>query len=168
MTTKHPPPPPIVDSAKMLYYAVNDDDVRFTDRIHLIVDGERLGEVPCLAICRNYHRPGDVLLLFCDSNWESKGVIAFDSVEAAKAKAELGYQGIGRKWVDTAFSKEEVDRFLREEYEVDPATEWWKVCCSFCGKENSEVTSMLAGKDARICDECIKEFYRLITERGSV
>ncbi|MDB5978771.1 MAG: putative integron cassette protein, partial [Nevskia sp.] len=91
-----PAPPPIIDSARTLCYAVCDHDVVFTDRIMLIVGSERLGEVSHLAICRNYRAPNDILLLFCDSNWESKGVIAFDSIEAAKAKAEIGYRGISK------------------------------------------------------------------------
>ena len=120
------PAPPIIDSARTLYYAVTDGDVLFTNRIHLIVGGERLGEVPCLAICQNYRKPADILLFFCDSNWESQGVIALGSVEAAKAKAETGYPGISRKWVHAEAPKKELDRFLREEYQVDPETEWWK------------------------------------------
>jgi hypothetical protein len=157
-------PPPIIDSARTLCYAVNDDDVLFTNRIHLIVGSERLGEVPHLAICQNYGSPGDILLLFCDASWESKGVIAFDSIEAAKAKAESGYQGISGKWVDVETSKEEIDRFLRDEYQVDPETEWWKVCCSFCGKEDTETTGMLASNKANICYECVKDFYTYVTE----
>ena len=155
-------PPPVIDSAKTLCYAINDSDVVFTDRIHLIVGGERLGEVPRLAICENYGKPDDILLLFCDENWESKGVIGFDSIEAAKAKAEIGYQGISAKWVDLKAPKDELDRFLREEYEVDPDTEWWKVVCSFCGKEDSETSGMLAGERAKICFECVKEFYKYV------
>jgi hypothetical protein len=162
------PPPPIIDSAKTLCYAINDEEVLFTDRIHLIVGGERLGEVPHLAICENYCIPGDILLLFCDANWESKGVIAFDSVEAAKAKAETGYQGISGKWVDLETSKEELDRFLREEYQADPETEWWRICCSFCGKEDSEVSGMLASDNAKICYECVKEFYKYVTEKTNL
>jgi ClpX C4-type zinc finger len=157
-------PPPIIDSARTLCYAVNDDDVLFTNRIHLIVGSERLGEVPHLAICQNYGSPGDILLLFCDASWESKGVIAFDSIEAAKAKAESGYQGISGKWVDVETSKEEIDRFLRDEYQVDPETEWWKVCCSFRGKEDTETTGMLASNKANICYECVKDFYTYVTE----
>jgi hypothetical protein len=164
----HTPPPPIIDSARTICYAVKDDDVVFTNRIHLIVGGERVGEVSHLAICHNYSNPDDFLLLLCDADWESKGVIGFDSVEAAKAKAERGYEGISRKWVDVEASKEELDRFLREEYEVDPDTEWWRTFCSFCGKEDTETTGLLASGNAKICYECVKEFYKLVTvERDS-
>ena len=157
-------PPPIIDSARTLCYAVNDKDVLFTNLIHLIVGEERLGEVPHLAICQNYCSPSDILLLFCDANWDSKGVIAFDSVDAAKAKAESGYQGISRKWVDVETSKEEINRFLRDIYQVDPETEWWRVCCSFCGKEDTETSGMIASNNAKICYECVKEFYTYTTK----
>lgn len=44
-------PPPIIDSMRTLWFAHVDDEVIFTNRIHLLVDGERLGRVDCLAIC---------------------------------------------------------------------------------------------------------------------
>jgi hypothetical protein len=153
-------PPPVLHSARTIWYAVKDEDIVFTDRIDLYVDGERLGEVPCLAICENYSKRNEIILEFCDLEWNSKGVIAFQTVEEAKAKAERGYQGISAKWINAEASKEEVDRYLREVYEVDPDTEWWQTSCSFCGKEDVAV----AGKDARICEDCIKECYRIITE----
>lgn len=108
--------------------------------------------------------PDDILLMFCDLNWECKGVIAFKSIEAAKAKAEIGYKGISGKWIDAVFSKEEINLYLRDVYQVDPETEWWKVCCSFCGKEDAVVTRMLASNSAKICNECVMEFHRFITK----
>jgi len=87
-------PPPIIDSARVLEYAQVGQDIQYTGRIHLIVDGERLGAVPNLAICSNYHIPGDILLLFCDEEWISKGCIAFSTIEEARIKAERGYPGI--------------------------------------------------------------------------
>jgi len=157
-------PPPVIDSARTICYAVIDDNVVFTDRICLSVDGEKLGEVPCLAICENYYIPGDVLLLFCDSDWNSKGAIAFKSVEEAKSKAEKGYQGISTIWVEANFSKEETDKYLREVYRVDPDTKWWVIRCSFCGEDDVE---MLTSEDAQICHKCIKQFYKMITEENN-
>ncbi len=60
-------PPPIIDSARVLEYATVSADMEYTERIHLIVGGERLGRVPNLAIGQNYYGPGDMLLLFCDA-----------------------------------------------------------------------------------------------------
>jgi hypothetical protein len=152
-------PPPVLDSARILWYAVKDEEVIFTDRINLYVGEERLGEVPCLAICENYCEPNDVLLLFCDTEWNCKGVISLKTVEEAKAKAEKGYEGISAKWIHSGASQEEVDKYLREVYEVNPDTERWKTCCSFCGEEDA---GMLAGENALICDDCIKKFYRIL------
>lgn len=161
-----PAPPPIIDSARTLCYAICDHDVAFTDRITLIVGRERLGEVSHLAICRNYSMPDDILLLFCDSSWESKSVIACDSIEAAKAQAEVGYKWISKKWMEMESSKQEIDRFLREVYEVDPDTEWWKSIYSFCGKEDRDTDGMLSSDNAVICYACIREFHKCITEGG--
>jgi hypothetical protein len=89
-----PPPPPVIDSARTLLTAVIDADVVYTDRIHLIVAGQRLGPVACLAICESYGEPRDILLLFCDADWQSKGVIAFKTVDEARARAEIGYRAL--------------------------------------------------------------------------
>lgn len=156
------PPPPVIDSMRTLWFAVVDNEVTYTDRIHLIVGGERLGKVECLAICLNYSIPGDFVLCFCDSRWQCKGVIAYQSVDEAKAKAEIGYSGIGEKWQAHTASQDEVDAFLREEYDVDPKTEWWKTECSFCGKDIPDVDGILGGKSAHICYGCIREFYEHI------
>jgi hypothetical protein len=161
------PSPPIIDSMRTLWFAHVDEEVVFTNRIHLLVDGERLGRVDCLAICLNYCVPGDYVLCFCDSEWQVRGVIAYGSVDEAKAGAERGYNGIKRKWQADTTSESEVQRFLREEYEVDPTTEWWKTECSFCGKDLPDVAGMLAGKNAHICYECVENFYAHIQKETS-
>jgi hypothetical protein len=152
-------PPPIIDSMRTLWFAHVDDEVVFTNRIHLLVDGERLGRVDCLAICLNYSVPGDFVLCFCDSRWQCAGVIAYKSVEEAKAAAETGYSGISAKWQADTTPEAEVHRYLREEYEVDPTTEWWKTECSFCGRDLPDVEGILAGKNAQICYDCVREFF---------
>lgn len=122
-------PPPVIDSTRLLAFAYNDDDVEYTDRIdlHVGVEGkmERMGEMPCLAICSNYAVPHDILLLFCNSDWESQGVIACTSVDEARLRFERGYRGISQKWQQSPYSDEEVDDYLRDVYEVDPNAEWW-------------------------------------------
>ena len=161
-------PPPVIHSARTILYAVNDNSVQFTGRINLFVgdDLEKLGEMPLLAICENYCSPGDILLFFCNYEWEPQGTIGFESVEAAKKKAEVGYKGINKKWVNAEASKDDLDKFLREVYEVDPDTEWWKIECAFCGKDDSEVDRMLGSGNEKtyICDNCIKTLYEIINE----
>ena len=72
--------PPVIVSSLLLEFAFNDESVRFTDRIALYVgnngDLQRLGEVPNLAICRSFANADEYLLFFCNSNWESAGVIS--------------------------------------------------------------------------------------------
>jgi hypothetical protein len=161
--TAIPIPPPVIDSARLIAYATTDHDVEFTDRITLIVgEGERLGRVPCLAICLNYYVSGDVLLMFCDDAWNCKGVIAFTSVDEAKARAELGYKGIARKWVPAPYSDEDVATFLRDVYEVDPNAEWWKTLCSFCGEEVEG--QCISTARATICAKCVANFHELLQQ----
>ncbi len=164
-------PPPVIHSARTLFYAVNDDSVEFTGRINLFVGDnlEKLGEMPLLAICANYCSSGDILLFFCNKEWEPQGTIGLESAEAAKEKAEVGYKGISNKWVNAEASKDELNRFLREEYEVDPDSEWWKVECAFCGKDESEVDRMLGSinENTYICGNCIRALYEFINEESN-
>src|SRR5688572_969828 len=87
----HSVPPPVIDSARVLAFANVPDDVQYTGRTHLNVGGEWIGRVANLAICRNYCKPDDILLLFCDEAWASQGCIPFASIEEARLKAEAGY-----------------------------------------------------------------------------
>lgn len=150
-------PPPIIDSARVLFYATVSDDMEYTERIHLYVGGERLGRVPNLAICRNYYIPEDVLLLFCDADWNSQGVIAFTTVEEAKLKAERGYPAIAGRWLPTPHDQSAVDEFLRNEYEVDPKSEWWRHRCSFCREDVTK--QMISSGSATICSACVDSFH---------
>ena len=98
-------PPELLDSAKVLEYAVVDDSVTFTGKLHLFHDGERVGPVPCLAICRDPNFD-ELLLLHCDSSWNvlagqiwnSPGASPVTTVDEVKRRAEIYYSGIGRKW----------------------------------------------------------------------
>ncbi|MEW5757530.1 MAG: ClpX C4-type zinc finger protein [Pseudomonadota bacterium] len=164
-------PPPIIDSARVIVFAFNDTEVKYTDKIELHIGDEdggfqRLGEVPQLAIARPYNNPGEVLLMFCNASWQAKGVIAFTNIEEAKIKAERGYQGITDKWKYSPYSEEEINNFLRDEYEVDPRSEWWTTICSFCGKKGSELESVLVGKYASICKNCVLSFYKVFNENA--
>jgi len=162
-------PPPVIDSAKLICFAPNDADVTFTDRISLYVGGcgeelEPIGEVPNLSITQPYYEPKNFLLMFCNSDWTVKGVIAFTSVEEAKIKAERGYTGITSKWRDSPYSDEDIRDFLRDEYEVDPNSEWWAEYCSFCGRESNDVKQMIQSQKAQICNFCISQFYEGLKE----
>jgi hypothetical protein len=158
-------PPPVIDSAKLLAYAVVDSDVEYTDRICLFVGEERLGRVSRLAITSNYVVPEDILLEFCDDEWNCKGVIAHKSIDEAKAQAERGYRGISSKWMPSPYTEDQVAEYLRDSYGVDPTTEWWKNFCSFCGEDITE-GRVVASRRAAICEKCIATFYAELQRRG--
>ncbi len=160
--------PPVIDSCKVLFYADTTSDVEFTDRINLHVgslDGEfnRVREQPYLIIAQPYSNENEYLLMFCSSSWETVGVINFASLNEAKLKAEKGYKGISEKWRSSPFSEKEILNYLRDEYEVDPGSEWWKDECSFCEK-SSELEMLIKGARASICKGCIDSFASEINE----
>jgi hypothetical protein len=98
-------PPPVLDSARVLEFAVLDESVRFTGKLHLSHGDVRIGAVPGLAICRD---PGvDGLLLFhCDENWNVVAAQIWNNpdrptiatVDEVKERAEKYYSGISSKW----------------------------------------------------------------------
>ena len=161
-------PPPIIDCSKVILFAKNDDDVEYTDRIDLHVGGksgfERIGELPHLVISEPYNWPDTYLLMFCDEDWVVKGVLNYTTIDEAKIKAERGYKGISEKWQECPYDEESRNDFLRDEYEVDPKSEWWTSICSFCGRKDSEFKSILVGKYASICKECVASFYKAFNE----
>ena len=118
-------PPPIIDSALVLAFAHVSEEIAFSGETHLHAFGKWVGRVANLAICRNYGEPNDILLLFCDSDWNSEGCIPFNSIDEAKFEAEKDYSGIETKWVNLPHNDEAIADFLRNDYGVDPKTEWW-------------------------------------------
>jgi hypothetical protein len=99
-------PPAVLDGAEVLEYAIVDDSVRFTGRLHLYHGDNRIGPVPRLAICKDPDMP-ELLLFHCDSSWNVLGaqiwnspdVPAITSVDQVKEKAESFYKGISEKWI---------------------------------------------------------------------
>lgn len=150
-------PPPVIDSARLLAYAITDDAVKFTNKIKLFVDGQRLGEVPKLAICEALDADKQILLFFCDEQWEPLGTIAVPSVEDAKRKAEVGYEGISAKWIDSKTSVQDAEKYL-EEY----GSAFDKAQCTFCKKPSRDVGRLYGTEEALICNECIEEFYKYV------
>lgn len=86
-----------MDGATVLEYAIVDDSVTFTGRLHLYHGGKRVGPVPCLAICKNLDMD-ELLLLHCDTSWSVQGAQiwnapgkpAVTSVEESKAESRRG------------------------------------------------------------------------------
>jgi len=96
--------------------------------------------------------------MFCNEEWEVVGVIDFTTIDEAKIKAERGYSGISKKWMESPYDDETINDFIRNEYEVDPGAKWWSTICSFCGQQDLEVEQILVGKYACICQNCVIEF----------
>jgi hypothetical protein len=120
-----PPLVPVIDCARLLHHAIVDGTVQFAGRTLLFVDGNELGQVPCLAICEN-KKLSEVLLFHCDSEWNGLGCSAHPSVAESKARAERTYVGISARWVDAGISERTADAFLDEQFGNER--------CSFCGK----------------------------------
>lgn len=89
------------DDRALLWYAVLDDSVGcMTGHSLFFVDGKEIGKVPCLAICQDSHSHL-FTLYYCDRDWKPVGVAPnYQSVDAAKHRAERIYPGSAAHWVE--------------------------------------------------------------------
>jgi hypothetical protein len=141
----------------VLEYAAIDGSVRFTGRSTLFVGGKPLGAVPRLAICQNMGETPETFLFHCDDSWNVLGAGAFTSVEVARERAEYAYEGVSAKWRQSSYSLEEAERYLAES--------WGEHRCAFCGKTPNQVQVLVQGRTgARICDLCVAEMQRTLSE----
>ena len=143
-------PPPVLDCARVLEYAILNDSVSFSGKTLLFVDGKELDRVPCLAICQNLNE-AEVLLFHCDSAWTVLGIGGYDTVSAAKSRAERIYPGVSSCWVQAHVSEGEASKYLDEM--------WGDQRCSFCGKRPDEVGQIFGRGKSYVCSNCISEFY---------
>ena len=92
-------PPPELTGANVLEFAIIDATVTH-DPLgpYMVVDGVRLGSVPCLVIARNQYAPSDVLLFFCDAEWDVLAAAGYETVAEAKVRADKEYRGIHSLW----------------------------------------------------------------------
>ena len=92
-------PPKELDGAAVIYYVVLSEKHRRTGACRHFVDGQLMGPVPALAICR-YDGEDAAYLFHCGDGW---GVITddlFASVEDALEQAAIQYEGLDRgDWV---------------------------------------------------------------------
>jgi len=114
-------PPPVLDDARVLEYAIVDETVEYTGRLHLYANDERIGSVPRLAICEHLVN-ADLLLVHCDEEWEVLAVQAWNgpaasptsSVDDIKRRAEDFYRGISAKWIALGASLEEAKAYYED------------------------------------------------------
>ena len=150
------PPPPIicVNDRILVQYAVLNEAVGFNSGHHLMFVGDKeIGRVPCLAICRD-RDSARFFLYFCGKDWSMVGVASYDTVAAAKQRAERIYPGSSGCWAEAHFTEEDRERFLEEK------NSWTR--CSFCGKRDDGrlFSETFEGNGtARICGNCVREFY---------
>jgi hypothetical protein len=138
-------PPPVLDCVRVLHYAVLDTTIKFSGRSLLFVDGEKVGAVPCLAICEDKKTLG-ALLFHCTIDWRVLGCSAHKTVSEAKARAESVYNGVSSRWVNANVSLEAAEAYLNELFANER--------CSLCGKRANEVDTLIQNGAALVCDRC--------------
>ena len=138
-------PPPIVASSKVIAFATVDKSViRVRDDL-LYVGGKPLGLVPKLTICI-YPHESEYHLFFCDDEWNVLGCSTHDSVETAKRRAEKEYRGLMARW-----------QLFHHEDEAAVDRHCLEPLCSFCGRSFREFKRMIDRKNARICEDCVRD-----------
>jgi len=165
MSSPLPPsaPPPVLAGARVLEYAIVDETVVFTGRLHLYSGNERIGRVPRLAICREFD-DGQYLLVHCGEDWEALGVQAWNgplargpaSVDEVKQRAESYYAGLSSRWIRLEVSLEDAEAYHEAQER--------EFICSFCGRGPHELPSVFRGGNATICGDCVRELYRMLDE----
>jgi hypothetical protein len=97
-----PPQTIMLNDSALLCHAVLDESVGYTVGHGLFfVDGKEIGKVPRLAICKD-KASGLFTLYYCDKDWNPLGVATnYQSVDAAKHRAERIYPGSSTRWIDS-------------------------------------------------------------------
>jgi len=143
-----------VNDDVLVEYAILNEDVGFNAGHRLMFVGDKeIGRVPCLAICRDKDST-QFFLYFCNSDWNMIGVTSYDTIAAAKRRAELIYPGSSACWAVSGFTEEDRERFIEDR------NAWTR--CSFCGKRDDErlFSETFEGTGTvRICGNCVREFY---------
>lgn len=151
-----PLPPDVIASAIVLEFAIVGEGMPYKN-MGLYVGAEPLGAVPALAICQDPDGPG-VLLFFCNEGWGAVCAADHPDLAAAKADAESMYAGITALWQSKTAPQSEAEKAAKLE------AYWDGVKCSFCGARPDQVTKIVQGEDAYICDKCVKEFVEQVKE----
>jgi len=149
------PPPPALASAPVLEYAVLDESVGYSGQSRAFVDGRDTERVSRLAVGAAPEK-GEALLFHCTEDWRILATGRYASPALAKARAEQTYPGVSRCWVSRAGS--------REEWAAPPGAGPSEFNCSFCGRGPDQVRNLIAHGDSRICNLCVAEFTRRITD----
>lgn len=148
-------PPPVLANARVLEYAALGKNVSYSGHSSLFVGGKELGPVPCLAICQPFDGT-ETLILHCDSSWNVLGIAGYTSVAEAKKHAERIYPGVSARWTKSHVTDAEARRHRKEQS--------GDLRCSFCGKRPEEVKQLIEKGGVHICDSCVIELHRMLSE----
>ena len=103
----------MVNDLLLLHYAMLNDSVGFNAGHRLMFrDGVEIGRVPCLAICQDKDSP-QFMLYYCDGDWKPLGIASYDSVDAAKSRAERIYPGSIACWTQAQLLRRIPSVFLK-------------------------------------------------------
>jgi len=127
-----------------------DASIPYLARSSLYVDGELLGRVPALAICKNLGTDIGPLLFHCDEQWNVLGTSGAETVETTVEAAERNYPGLRAHWVWVNTSPEAALAY----YDAN-----FRGRCSFCGKRAFEVNGLVESKASCICRGCVEDFF---------
>ncbi len=91
-------PPTTLDGATVVCWSPIDERHAFTGRTSHSVDGQPIGPMCALAVCRY---PGEdcVYLFGCDANWTVVADTWHETIDEAVRQAELEYEGVAATWV---------------------------------------------------------------------
>ena len=142
----------MIGAARLLEYAIIDSSVVFTACQALYVDGNLLGPVPQLAICRDLSNE-EIQLFHCDKKWNVLGVSGCGTLREIEKTAERGYRGLSGKWLVSPYSEEDLNRYME--------VHWGKQRCSFCGRWPWQLQKLFVGADVGICNDCVDSFHAI-------
>ena len=150
-------PPVVLAGGLVEQFAVIERTVTFRGQGMVFTGDVAVGSVPRLALLR--HRR-EILLVLCDRRWEPIAIGGGGAtIRAVKSRAERMYQGVGRLWRPTDYTRAQA-RAVREREMKQPG-----YSCSVCRKPWYEVRQIItAGKPiVSLCDKCVREMHALLS-----
>lgn len=137
-----------------LHYAVVPPSIPFINDGRFWSGDRLVKRAPRLAITQDRVRKR-VELQFCDSRWRILSGMSAPSVTEAKRIAEQFYPGLDVYWIDLKINAGAADRYMKRLRREQG--------CSFCNRAPGEHgVSQLQIRQARICADCVSEFYNYL------
>ncbi len=134
-----------------LHYALVPRSVPFVNDGRFWSDHDLVKRAPRLAITQDRVR-NRFELLFCDRRWRILHGLTATSVPKAKRIADEFYPGLGAHWTDLNVTARAAARYMKRLRDEQG--------CSFCHRAPGEHgVSQIQVRQARICADCVAEFY---------